>query len=37
MADTLALIRESIESLRNSEKKVAKCVLGDPSAVSRNK
>ncbi len=33
MADTLALIRESIESLRNSEKKVAKCVLTDPSAV----
>jgi RpiR family carbohydrate utilization transcriptional regulator len=33
MADTLALIRESIESLRNSEKKVAKCVLADPAAV----
>ncbi|MBU1565470.1 MAG: MurR/RpiR family transcriptional regulator [Proteobacteria bacterium] len=33
MADTLALIRESIESLRNSEKKVAKCVLANPSAV----
>ena len=33
MADTLALIRSSIDSLRNSEKKVAKCVLGDPGAV----
>ena len=33
MADTLTLIRESLESLRNSEKKVAKCVLADPAAV----
>jgi RpiR family transcriptional regulator, carbohydrate utilization regulator len=33
MADTLAVIRESLETLRNSEKKVAKCVLGDPGAV----
>jgi len=33
MADTLALIRSSIDSLRNSEKKVAKCVLVDPGAV----
>ena len=33
MADTLALIRGSLDSLRNSEKKVAKCVLGDPEAV----
>jgi DNA-binding MurR/RpiR family transcriptional regulator len=33
MADTLALIRSSLDSLRNSEKKVAKCVLGDPGAV----
>jgi RpiR family transcriptional regulator, carbohydrate utilization regulator len=33
MTDTLALIRGSIDSLRNSEKKVAKCVLGDPGAV----
>ena len=33
MADTLALIRESLEGLRNSEKKVAKCVLADPAAV----
>ncbi len=32
-AGTLALIRDSIDSLRNSEKKVAKCVLGDPGAV----
>ncbi len=33
MTDTLALIRGSIDALRNSEKKVAKCVLGDPGAV----
>ncbi|HSM88400.1 MAG TPA: MurR/RpiR family transcriptional regulator [Desulfobacterales bacterium] len=33
MTDTLALIRSCIDSLRNSEKKVAKCVLGDPGAV----
>jgi len=33
MADTLALIRSSLDALRNSEKKVAKCVLGDPGAV----
>ena len=33
MTDTLALIRGSIDTLRNSEKKVAKCVLGDPGAV----
>jgi RpiR family carbohydrate utilization transcriptional regulator len=33
MSDTLALIRSSLGSLRNSEKKVAKCVLGDPGAV----
>ena len=33
MPDTLSLIRSSLESLRNSEKKVAKCVLGDPGSV----
>jgi RpiR family carbohydrate utilization transcriptional regulator len=33
MADTLVLIRSSLDSLRNSEKKVAKCVLADPGAV----
>jgi RpiR family carbohydrate utilization transcriptional regulator len=33
MSDTLTLIRSSIDSLRNSEKKVAKCVLKDPEAV----
>ncbi|MCX5880506.1 MAG: MurR/RpiR family transcriptional regulator [Deltaproteobacteria bacterium] len=33
MTDTLALIRGAIDTLRNSEKKVAKCVLGDPVAV----
>jgi RpiR family carbohydrate utilization transcriptional regulator len=33
MAETLALIRSSLDLLRNSEKKVAKCVLGDPEAV----
>jgi RpiR family carbohydrate utilization transcriptional regulator len=33
MSDTLALIRSSLDSLRNSEKKVAKCVLGDPGSV----
>jgi RpiR family carbohydrate utilization transcriptional regulator len=33
MTDTIALIRDSMDSLRNSEKKVAKCVLGDPGAV----
>ncbi|MGE5255614.1 MAG: MurR/RpiR family transcriptional regulator [Hyphomicrobiales bacterium] len=33
MSDTLAVIRSSLDSLRNSEKKVAKCVLGDPGAV----
>jgi RpiR family carbohydrate utilization transcriptional regulator len=33
MTDTLALIRNAIDALRNSEKKVAKCVLGDPGAV----
>jgi RpiR family carbohydrate utilization transcriptional regulator len=33
MTDTLSIIRDSIDSLRNSEKKVAKCVLGDPGAV----
>jgi RpiR family transcriptional regulator, carbohydrate utilization regulator len=33
MTDTLALIRGAMEDLRNSEKKVAKCVLGDPGAV----
>jgi len=33
MPDTLVLIRSSLDSLRNSEKKVAKCVLGDPGAV----
>jgi DNA-binding MurR/RpiR family transcriptional regulator len=33
MPDTLVLIRSSLGSLRNSEKKVAKCVLGDPGAV----
>jgi RpiR family carbohydrate utilization transcriptional regulator len=33
MTDTLALIRRSLDSLRNSEKKVAKCVLSGPGAV----
>jgi RpiR family transcriptional regulator, carbohydrate utilization regulator len=33
MADTLAVIRSALDTLRNSEKKVAKCVLGDPAAV----
>jgi RpiR family carbohydrate utilization transcriptional regulator len=33
MTDTLALIRSSLDSLRNSEKKVAKCVLSEPGAV----
>ena len=33
IANTLALIRSSIDALRNSEKKVAKCVLEDPGAV----
>jgi RpiR family carbohydrate utilization transcriptional regulator len=33
MSDTLTLIRNSLESLRNSEKKVAKCILGDPGSV----
>jgi RpiR family carbohydrate utilization transcriptional regulator len=33
MTDTLAAIRSALDSLRNSEKKVAKCVLGDPAAV----
>ena len=33
MTDTLALIRSGLDSLRNSEKKVAKCVLADPGAV----
>ena len=33
MTDTLALIRDSIDTMRNSEKKVAKCVLADPGAV----
>ena len=33
MSDTLTLIRSSLDSLRNSEKKVAKCVLKDPEAV----
>lgn len=33
MIDTLAAIRSALDSLRNSEKKVAKCVLGDPAAV----
>ena len=31
--DTLSLIRNSIDSLRKSEKKVANCVLGDPQSV----
>ncbi|SHO51150.1 MurR/RpiR family transcriptional regulator [Desulfopila aestuarii] len=31
--DTIALIRNSLDSLRKSEKKVATCVLGDPKAV----
>jgi len=35
MADTLTAIRNSLSTLRNSEKKVAKCVLEDPqSAIS---
>ncbi|MFL7839703.1 MAG: MurR/RpiR family transcriptional regulator [Candidatus Promineifilaceae bacterium] len=33
MSNTLTLIRSSLDSLRNSEKKVAKCVLKDPEAV----
>jgi RpiR family carbohydrate utilization transcriptional regulator len=33
MPNTLALIRSTMESLRNSEKKVARCVLADPGAV----
>jgi DNA-binding MurR/RpiR family transcriptional regulator len=33
MSDTLSLIRSSFDSMRNSEKKVAKCVLSDPGAV----
>jgi len=33
MTDTLALVRSSLDSLRNSEKKVAKCVLAVPAAV----
>ncbi len=33
MTDTLALVRSSLDSLRNSEKKVAKCVLSEPGAV----
>jgi RpiR family carbohydrate utilization transcriptional regulator len=33
MPNTLTLIRSSLDSLRNSEKKVAKCVLKDPEAV----
>ena len=33
MTDTLALVRSSLDSLRNSEKKVAKCVLAEPAAV----
>ena len=33
MSDTLSLIRSSLDSLRNSEKKVAKCVLAEPGAV----
>ncbi|MEW5912263.1 MAG: MurR/RpiR family transcriptional regulator [Thermodesulfobacteriota bacterium] len=32
MPDTLTSIRNALDSLRNSEKKVAKCVLADPSA-----
>jgi RpiR family carbohydrate utilization transcriptional regulator len=31
--DTLAQIRDILDSLRNSEKKVAKCVLADPTSV----
>ena len=33
MSATLALIRSSLSSLRNSEKKVAKCVLADPDGM----
>jgi RpiR family carbohydrate utilization transcriptional regulator len=33
MSSTLTLIRSTLDSLRNSEKKVAKCVLADPGAV----
>jgi RpiR family transcriptional regulator, carbohydrate utilization regulator len=33
MIDTQALIRDTIDTMRNSEKKVAKCVLADPAAV----
>ncbi len=36
MRDTLGLIRKSLKGLRNSEKKVAKCVLSDPEAVVRS-
>lgn len=33
MADTLSLIRASLELMRNSERKVANCVLDDPVSV----
>jgi RpiR family transcriptional regulator, carbohydrate utilization regulator len=33
MTDTLTLIRSTLDSMRNSEKKVAKCVLADPGGV----
>jgi RpiR family transcriptional regulator, carbohydrate utilization regulator len=36
MNGTLDLIRSCLESLRNSEKKVARCVLADPDTVIRS-
>lgn len=33
MAHTLSLIRASLELMRNSERKVANCVLQDPASV----
>jgi RpiR family carbohydrate utilization transcriptional regulator len=36
MSATLTQIRSSLDSLRKSEKKVAKCVLADPGAVVRS-
>lgn len=33
MADTLSLIRASLDLMRNSERKVANCVLADPASV----
>ena len=33
MADTLSIIRASMETMRDSEKKVAKCIISDPNSV----